>query len=53
MDVKQDYMVMDDTSNNIGFDELAAFEATIDAKTKAELDSKAAEILGIAKPAAA
>lgn len=47
------YMVMDDTSNNIDFDDLAAFEATLDPKTKAELDRRTADILGIAKPAAA
>lgn len=42
-----EYLVMDDTANRHDFDDLAAFEASLDPKATKELEQRAAVILGI------
>ena len=41
---KKLYMVMDDTNNDYGFDDLAAFEATLDPKILKEHKAKTKSI---------
>ncbi len=42
-----EYLVIDDTANRHDFDDLAAFEASLDPKATKELEQRAAVILGI------